>query len=228
MNHHTHEIKTYLETLTTAELLKMADTMGIDVPPDLERIFIIQELLEADADFDIEEHSADSEITTGGHIRALELVPLPKQYNVNYLEVLLRDPLWAFVYWEINSIGKKAYESSPGFKEYVLHVIPLPVNGGSSSIEPFTISVSNDDNSWRIYLPPDTKLFQVKLCASRGESNEVIISSKEIAVPQVLNPDDKSVKNIPKYPILSLSGIEEFEILRNIDKVPRTHRFLED
>ena len=36
----------FLESLTTAELIQLADRTGIDVPPGLERIVIIGELLE--------------------------------------------------------------------------------------------------------------------------------------------------------------------------------------
>ncbi len=221
MKHCTCETKTYLETLTTHELIKMADTMGIFIPWDLERSFIIQELLEAGADVEFEENQAAA---FAGSVQVPELAPLPKRYNMNYLEVLLRDPLWVFVFWEINSLDRKAYESSPFFKGYVLHVMPLPFQGVPPDVEPFFISVGNTDNSWGIYLDPDIRLFQVRICADRGETKEMIISSHQILVPQALNPADEAVRNIPKYPMLNLSGIEEFEILRNVDRVARVRR----
>jgi hypothetical protein len=227
MDHRMHEIKTHLETLTTNELIKMADVQGIFIPANLERAFIIQELLEADTELNLEEQDAAS-ANFIDHNQTFELAPLPKQYNVNYLEVLLRDPVWAFVYWEINSLDRKAYESSPDFKGYVLYVAPLPSEGKQPIAEPFTVSVGNHDNSWRIYLQPETASFQVKLCVNRGETKETIISSREIRVPHVLDPSDERVRNIPKYPVLSLSGIEEFEILRNVDRVTRVHRFYEN
>lgn len=222
-----HESKTYLETLTTKELMKMADSMDIDIPPDLERTFIIQELIETDMEIDFEKARITS-LESIDPLDAFEIAPLPNQYNVNYLEALLRDPLWAFVYWEINSLDKKTYEASSGFNGYVLHVIPLVLKTGDSAVESFYISVGNTDNSWRVYLSPDISLFQIKLCVNRKGIYEVIISSRVIHVPQTLDPSDETVRNSPNYPILSLSGMEEFEILRNIDKVPRVHRFSAD
>jgi hypothetical protein len=224
MDQNMHEIKIYLETLTTKELIKMADAMDIDIPPDLERIFIIQEILEADAEIEFEENRLAS-LYSINPLDKFEIAPLPSQYNVNYLEALLRDPLWAFVYWEINSLDRKAYESSSEFLGYFLHVIPLASKSGDSVAESFMISVENTDNSWRIYLSPDIGSFQVKLCVNRKGLNEVIISSREIHVPVALDPSDKAVRNSQNFPLLSLSGMEEFEILRNIDKVARTHRF---
>jgi hypothetical protein len=228
MDHQMHKTKTFLETLTTNELIKMADTMGIDIPLDLERIFIIQELIDAAEDVDEEAASDDRETVSEEAVDSdskLESVILPHQYNVTYLEAMLRDPLWAFVYWEINSLDRKAYESSSEFKGYVLHVIPLPLHAGDSARDSFSISVGVEDNSWRIYLPPDISLFQVNLCVNRRGRQDVIISSRKIYVPQVLGPEDKAVKNNAKYPILSLSGIEEFDILRNVDRSARVHRF---
>jgi uncharacterized protein (DUF2249 family) len=223
MDRYAHEIKSHLETLTTNELITMADSMDIFIPPDLERTFIILELLEAGVDLELENSHDPAKLSD--QVQEPELASVPKRYNMNYLEVLLRDPLWAFAYWEINSIDRIAYESSPDFKGYVLHVTPLSCKDAPVTTEPFSITVGNTDTSWGIYIQPDIKLFDVKLCADRGETKEVIISSNQIHVPQALDPTDETVRNIPKYPILSLSGIEEFEILRNVDRVARVRRF---
>ena len=58
--------RAYLETLPSADLIALADDFGIDIPENLNRRFIIGELLEAaedmvDSDDDLEE---SSEITT--------------------------------------------------------------------------------------------------------------------------------------------------------------------
>ena len=46
INSETVKYKTHLESITTRELLKLADQAGIALPPDLDRIFIIRELLD--------------------------------------------------------------------------------------------------------------------------------------------------------------------------------------
>ena len=47
LDHQTaEEYKAFLKSLTTRELQKLADSAGIDIPPDLDRIFIIRELLD--------------------------------------------------------------------------------------------------------------------------------------------------------------------------------------
>ncbi|MEE0998901.1 MAG: hypothetical protein UIH41_04470 [Treponemataceae bacterium] len=46
--------RTYLESLSTADLISLADEYGIDIPENLNRRFIIGELLEAVEDAGIE------------------------------------------------------------------------------------------------------------------------------------------------------------------------------
>ena len=44
--------RAYLETLPSADLIALADDLGIDIPENLNRRFIIGELLEASEDMD--------------------------------------------------------------------------------------------------------------------------------------------------------------------------------
>ena len=86
--------RAYLETLPSADLIALADDFGIDIPENLNRRFIIGELLEAaedmdDSDDDLEE---SSEITTAD---------LPETYNETVISAVLRNPVWLFVYWDV-------------------------------------------------------------------------------------------------------------------------------
>ncbi|MDR3248021.1 MAG: DUF4912 domain-containing protein, partial [Treponema sp.] len=51
----------YLDSLTTEELARIADNCGIDIPPNLERIFIIEELLDYARAEDEEEQEGEEE-----------------------------------------------------------------------------------------------------------------------------------------------------------------------
>ena len=88
----------YLETLTSADLIELADEYGIDIPEGLSRRFVIGELLEAidDPRSDKKDDLAvnDSNVQTP--------VVLPKSYNETQITVILRNPAWAFVYWDLN------------------------------------------------------------------------------------------------------------------------------
>ena len=189
--------RTYLESLTTSDLIRMADNLGIDIPPDLDRIFIIEELLEiASLDDTIDDvpdlqtiTAEDPKVKTEGSPSAeqnivdsglAESVPLPKHYNITYIEVMIRDPLWAFVFWEIKDQDKDHYEKAQDFEGYYLKVSPCGNKNQKKSLElsnpvaeaegVFMVPVTPADTAWYLGLSPagDPKLRTVRpeVCGS--------------------------------------------------------------
>lgn len=102
--------RTQLETLSTGELIKLADGYGIDIPADLERIFIIEELLECSS-----EGRKDTDEMQINHSFP-ETAALPKQYSISFIDVLIRDPLWVFAFWEIKENDRLVHENAADFK----------------------------------------------------------------------------------------------------------------
>ena len=86
--------RTYLESLSTADLISLADEYGIDIPENLNRRFIIGELLEAAEEWD--EFEDDLEESD-----QLETADLPQTYNETVISAVLRNPVWLFVYWDV-------------------------------------------------------------------------------------------------------------------------------
>jgi hypothetical protein len=208
----------------------MADREGIDIPPDLERVFIVQELLENDT----------MEVPPEPEERSkLSPVPLPKQYNITYLEVLLRDPLWVFAFWEIKKHDKEIFEKSGDFEGYCLRVssVKPPVSGRKTSEERvflsetvFTVSVGAEDTAWYLGFPPQGGEFYVELCARLRNSRDPdregtdlflkpLAASKPFFMPRLFNPpeNEETLKN----PLIRLSGAEYFSLLRNTDRFSR-------
>jgi hypothetical protein len=226
--------RSYLESLTTRELIRMADREGIDIPPDLERVFIIQELLENDG------LESPPEPKEQGR---LSPVPLPKQYNITYLEVLLRDPLWVFAFWEIKKYDKEFFENSGDFEGYCLRVssaglalFPGDKTSGekASRLETvFTVSVGVDDTAWYLGFPPQGGEFYVELCVRlknsrepgrNGNGTDILLKSlavsRPFSMPRLFNPpeNEEALKN----PLIRLSGAEYFSILRNTERFSAT------
>jgi hypothetical protein len=191
----------YLESLTTRELMRMADREGIDIPPDLERVFIIQELLENDRPEDAApEPAGGAFFQTAGTRSRQNPVPLPRQYNITYLETLPRDPLWVFAFWEIKRSDKEVFENLGNFEGYCLKVSSLgfpegkgegprrsPKPNGARRQVPgrkapaernvppdtaFTVPVGTEDTAWYLGFPPLGGEFKVELCVTLGDSRE--------------------------------------------------------
>jgi hypothetical protein len=208
----------YLESLATQELTALAETRGIDIPPALERVFIIEELLDSVPDDESRTAEAAPPL---GKADYLESVPLPKHYNITYLDVLIRDPLWVFAFWEINARDKELYEGAPDFGGYLLKVCPRDLPGTGPGENSFTVPVGAADTAWYLGFPPGEGWFKVELCVLRGGVPAVLAVSRPFRVPALLDPSGRA-EGWNRFSILS--GLDELPVLRNMDRLSRLHR----
>jgi hypothetical protein len=263
-----HLTRSGLESMTTAELVRVADSFGIDIPPGLDRVFVIEELLDLASLYGSLEGEEDSpagggfdetgsggarpELVPGtppggtgvfspeepeGPLRATVVadpregafgtedfpgsVPFPKQYNITFIEVLIRDPLWAFTFWEIKEHDREIFERTAGFEGYCLRVNSLGEKGAADPLPGFTVPVGPEDTAWYIGFPSENTggRFQVELCVRLGERIEFLASSRVFTMPRLQERAGLSGRCFSKLALLS--GAEEFPILRNPDRKVR-------
>jgi len=217
--------RNYLESLTSFDLAKLADNAGIDIPPALDRIFIIEELLDyyaaEDEDAIPEPDLIDSVL--------VESVHLPKQYNITFIEVIIRDPLWAFVFWELKGQDKEYFEKDENFAGYYLKVSPLDSNPALKTVNVdkegvFSVPVGIDDTAWYLNFIPEPQKksrFIVELCTSVKGQENILAASKPISLPalQELSSDAEMTN-----PLINLSGYDEFEVIRRNERSHRMKR----
>jgi len=210
-----------LESLSTAELIKLADSFGIDIPFGLERVFIIEELLETalpgrDDSEDVLEASPD----------IAETAALPKQYNITYIEIMIRDPFWAFVFWEIKEHDRQIHENAPDFEGYCLRVIPMGEGGAGG--DSFTVPVDVNDSARYLGFQhepqtPASRRYIVKLCAMRDVLEAPLASSRVFSLPGLNDTPDRN-NELRQYPCISLSGARDFSVIKNADRQFRAKR----
>jgi len=219
--------RSQLESLSTDELIKLADTHGIDIPPGLERIFIVEELL------DITETESDENSGEAMEISHVfpETAPLPKQYNISYIEVIIRDPLWVFVYWEIKGHDREISENANDFKGYFLKIIPLDENKIDENKNSFTVSIDAEDNGRYIGLTENSSnesgsnqpgCYTIKLGVLRGSGEHYIASSAPFYMPRL--SENELISELNKNPLINLSGIQDLLITKNSDRQSRIKR----
>ena len=223
--------RAYLESLTTGDLIKMADNLGVDIPYDLDRIFIIDEILEISS-IDGESGAAAENGAENGLVDTVlvESAPLPKQYNITFIEVMIRDPLWAFVFWEIKTQDKEQIEKSPDFEGYYLKVSTViagnPEDFPQAEAKVFKIPVKPDDTAWYLGLSPamfgeiskaEKNQFKVEFCADMKGEELVLAESSPIRLPELPQPAGEQEAN----PLASLSGYADFRIMRNNERPQR-------
>ncbi|MDR0377605.1 MAG: DUF4912 domain-containing protein [Spirochaetaceae bacterium] len=239
-----HVTRRYLESLTTQELTVLADTAGIDIPPGLDRLFIIEEILEAK--HDDESGSTLREESLVEEAEFLDPAPLPERYNITYIKTLIRDPLWVFAFWEIKSHDKEFYEKIQNFDGYFLKVVPA-AGERSGHIPPpedaksapsrkqavsglsFTVPVGKEDTAWYLGFPPDYSgkdaagggWFRVELVARWGMEHAVLAVSCPFRLPSLLLPETAKP---PRSLLADLSAMDELQVLRNGDRRSRLPR----
>jgi hypothetical protein len=212
-----------LECLSTDELIGLAEDIGIDIPVGLERIFIIEELLE-----NSEAGGDEGKDDLQNNPSYSEPVALPKQYNISFIDVIIRDPLWAFVYWEIKGHDREIHENAGNFKGYCLRVIPL--NEGESipksKENSFTVSIGAEDSARYLgfaeHSPQAAGRYIIKLGAIRGDAEWQIAVSQPFNLPRLIEND--GICALDKNPLVRLSGATDFVTTKSVDRQFRTKR----
>jgi len=163
-----------------------------------------------------------------------ELPPLPKHYNISFIETLIRDPLWTFVFWEIKKHDRDQHENSINFECYRLRVVPLKEPGFQPDMAAsFTVSVGKNDCGWYIGFPPNGwRCYKVELCAAHKHEYAVLAESRPFFLPRLIQPrletnsmvldKDEEIQSLYRNPLAQLSGIDNFLLFRGVDRQSRT------
>ncbi len=197
--------RSYLETLSTSDLINLADEYGIEIPINLNRRFIIAELLEAAED--TEDNDSGDLLDDKHNFKYYD--ELPKTYNETHIGSLMRNPVWAFVYWDIRTTDLQEITQVKSFLGLVLRVSFFNENAETPS-DSFEISVSLDNREQYILLPAHEKVFRIDLIAEFGAMEpRVLAFTKKMPIPHG-HPEISSTSLENKFsPILELSGLPE-------------------
>ena len=207
------EIKTlsrsYLETLSSADLISLADDYGIDVPDDLNRRFLIGELLEVAEETDSKK-SDDIGIVTD--VFAPVANKLPESYNETQIGVVLRNPVWAFVYWDIKESDVSRLSASADFLKLLLRVSFFADETSGMPDESFDVQVSIADREQYVLLRAGKKFVRIDLVAVfAGKPEENLSISRKVALPcgSKLLSTGLPGRDIPLSPLQELSSLKE-------------------
>jgi len=163
-----------------------------------------------------------------------DLPPLPKHYNISFVETLIRDPLWTFVFWEIKKHDRDFHESSSHFDGYRLRVVPLKEPGFQPDMAAsFTVTVGKNDCGWYLGFPPNGwRCYKVELCAKHRNDYTALAESHPFFLPRLIQPrlekasmvidKDEEIQSLYRNPLAQLSGIDNFLLYRGVDRRSRT------
>ena len=136
---------------------------------------------------------------------------IPEHYPKTYIQLLLRDPYWAYAYWDINQFELKALLSKTPEPQFFLRVYELL--GKSSKIDDslssFEIPVKAEDSSWYINLPTPGRWYQVDLICLI-DTEKLLCRSHMIESPggYWLNREDELRKDSDAFKLF-LAGVTD-------------------
>ncbi len=105
---------------------------------------------------------------------------IPEQYADTTITLLLRDPFWAFAYWDVNDLELKKIRGQQ--KQVSLHLRVSELKDGKTpikeSINQFEIPIKDTDMSWYINLPNPGSWYEVELICSCLDHENVLILAR--------------------------------------------------
>lgn len=199
--------RTYLETLSFSDLVKLADEYGVDVPEDLDRRFLIGELLELSEE---NSHGEEQKMIISSGEGSCQEVNLPKTYNETQISCVLRNPVWAFVFWDVSETDLNMLRQIPDFK-ISLRVCILASKNDLTPQEVFEIEIPKGVNEQYVLLPSGKDYMRVELVYSSGSTREVLAFSSVVVIPKTSTEAFSFTPGMQTdySEIIKLSGIEK-------------------
>ena len=171
--------RSYLETLSSADLVTLADDYDIDVPDDLNRRFLIGELLDVAREAELEVHE-DFDIVSDDALPVTN--KLPETYNETQINIQLCNLAWAFVFWDIKESDLRRLKDNES--SLLLRVSFFEDEAASVLDETFDVQASFSDGAQYVLLRPGKKYMRVDLVAViGGKGEDVLAKSRKVKFP---------------------------------------------
>ena len=194
-----------LEKLSFSDLVQLADEYGVDVPEDLDRRFLIAELLELAE----ESNNKEDEMVIASESDEQPLV-FSGNFNETQVSCVLRNPAWLFVFWNINELVLNRIKETPG-GSLKLRICSLADPKDLKPTEAFEVQTSSTSQEQYVLIPKGTKFIKVELVFVTPGAGEILAFSPVVSIPQGSNlvNDLQPGRDMEFPPIIELSGMKE-------------------
>ncbi len=201
--------RAYLESIPFSELLKIADSLGIDIPENLNRNFLIGEML--DSSEENKKVSTEFEIDISEKELLAEKEELSmRSCNSTEVQIVLRNPAWAYVYWNISDSDRTSLEKA-FVSQMMIRVSSFSEKEQIKPDEYCDFNISKEDSGQYVLLPAGKKFFRVDLLFNLDGIIDILSSSVTFEMPKgsPLLSDIRPGRENDFSPIMALSGIKE-------------------
>jgi uncharacterized protein len=224
--------KERLSNYSMFNLYKLAENEGIQYDcTDGDREELIEKILEA-----LEEDKNDRDLSNNDAMRLKgikydilqddeleaqekQVYLIPEKYNDTRIVLLLRDPLWAYTYWDINDNELTKMKDEIFFEGFFLRVFELnnkeAVEGDyynkDNILDYYDIPVDEKDSSWYINLGKTGRFFGIKFCSMIHGKVNILSKSNVIKSPRGFVADHiEDLTNDSNLMTVLMSGLWDY------------------
>ncbi len=229
-------IRNRLEQLSREALERVAVKNDIEAAHEMDRQALVDAIMELIEESRRERESQNNNpVKIGGTkfllleedmIEEEDALPddyeLPDTYNDTRVVLMLRDPGWAFAYWDLAADLRQSLARSSSFEYLLLRVCEGGANCDKGSSKTYDIPVSLEDGRWYLNLPSQATQYRIELRAVDATTDSLLAVSNTIDVPLGTVPDVES-RGSPSASdrILAYSGLRELDVAAYRHRVPQ-------
>lgn len=222
--------KERLQSISLEELEVLARKQGYELTGAADRAALTEFILENFKELEREEENnlairveqskyQGTERETTDHADAF---PIEKRYNQTRVVFMVRDPNWAYAYWDMdNNLLEKLKKNADGDQLVLrVHDVELIDFTGSNANSSFDIPIQIDDTSWYIYLPNQNCSYILELGIISEDKYRCLARSNPIRTPR--NSFSDNFPSVDQGLTLNLlSGFDTFEGFGSSSGIPQ-------
>ena len=200
----------HLESFSTQDLVSIADDYGIDIPENLNRRFIIEEILDSVEEMENDRIANENVVYTDDELQIAH--SLPESYNETGINAIFHDPAWVFVFWDISAADLDKLRNEGFLKNLILRVVFYDSESSEVPSDTMDIRISHEDRMQYLLLPSNKRYFVINLAYSTALPNvQVLAFTERMKVPEEspLISSMQPGKKMDMKPLIKLSGMEE-------------------
>lgn len=151
---------------------------------------------------------------------------LPERYNETRMVLLLRDPAWAYAYWDVRDERMDEAVNEPGFSGLSLRLVEMDNldMDDHTVVDSIDIPVQPEDKRWYINLPQLDTNYYTELVVHYEENWSVLARSNPVSVPSGGISEDGLAPErsyASEDTIVALSGVERLGVSSFGQRIPQ-------
>ena len=195
--------KLRLQSLATSDLIDLANSLELFIPPNFSRYYLIKEILNLDTELEDIPYNILKTLPLDEDVE-----DLPASYRMTEIRLLLRDPMWLFTFWDINANTLEELTKEDPNVSIFLRVMSFRSEDDDTYYAFEDINISKDERSLYIHTSINEEVTQVALMFKTKQKTEIMVKSNFIYMPRKNIKNNLCIDSSSMNEIMELSGLK--------------------